>query len=276
MLQPPLTPTCFHEGCAQPPNDRGSGNRKVAPRVLGDPGRGATARTIGAFPEQRSVALAFEPGRFRRLYNLTEDAFSAEFVKRTAESVIQSPFLSGTTLNVRFSGTEGFSIALTRSGLPRLKQSFPLFYEFLESTTPDRCNAFFINPLCIAEGAHVGPHIDRSLNTWTRPELPPFPVKVSVLYLDVADDLEGGTLLLYPPLLTLRRRPRITPKTGLLFEFRGDLRHEVAAVTSSSRARVSLVVEHYDMPAYLLRKIPEFYVKSSREFESFMDEAMSV
>lgn len=163
---------------------------------------------------------------------------------------------------------------MTRSGLPRLKQNFPFFYEYLEKVGPDRCNAFFLNPLCIAEGAHVAPHIDRSLNTWTRPELPPFPVKVSVLYLDVAEDLEGGTLLLYPPLLALHSKPKIQPKTGLLFEFRGDLRHEVAAVKKSSRPRVSLVMESYEMPPYLLRKIPEFYVKSSREFDSFLEEAV--
>lgn len=195
-------------------------------------------------------------------------------MNKTAEFVKKSPLLAGTTLNVRFTGTEGFSIALTRSGLPRLKRSFPLFHEFLEAVTPDRANAFFINPLCIAEGAHVAPHVDRSLNTWTRPELPPFPIKVSVLYLDVADDLEGGNLLLYPPLMAFHKKPRITPKTGVLFEFRGDLRHEVAAVKQSSRPRISLVTEHYQMPPYLLRKIPEFFVKSSREFDSFMEEAM--
>lgn len=216
----------------------------------------------------------FEPGRFRPLYNIDPEHFEPDYVKKTAQSVKNSPLLAGTTLNVRFTGTEGYSIALTRSGLPRLKQSFPLFHEFLERTTPDRANAFFINPLCIAEGAHVAPHVDRSLNTWTRPELPPFPIKVSVLYLDVADDLEGGTLLLYPPLMAFHKKPRITPKTGLLFEFRGDLRHEVAAVTRSSRPRVSLVTEHYEMPPYLLRKIPEFFVKSSREFDSFLEEAM--
>lgn len=220
------------------------------------------------------MSVPFQPGRFRQLYRTSLDTFDPDFVDETAKFVKKHPLLAGTTLNVRFSGTEGFSIALTRSGLPRLRKSFPLFHDYVESTTPDRCNAFFINPLCIAKGAHVAPHVDRSLNTWTRPELPPYPVKVSVLYLDVAEDLEGGTLLLYPPLSTFHRRPRITPRTGLFFEFRGDLRHEVAAVTQSSRPRVSLVMEHYELPPYLLRKIPEFYVKSSRDFASFMEEAL--
>ena len=221
------------------------------------------------------MSAPFEPGRFRPLYQISQDAFEPDFVGRMAQFVKEHPLLAGTTLNVRFSGTEGFSIALTRSGVPRLKKSFPLFFEFLEKTTPDRANAFFINPLCIAEGAHVAPHVDRSLNSWTRPELPPYPIKVSVLYLDVAEDLEGGHLLLYPPLIALHRKPRIKPQTGLFFEFRGDLRHEVAAVTKTSRPRVSMVMEHYKLPPYLLRKVPEFFVKSSREFDSFMDEALS-
>lgn len=219
---------------------------------------------------------SFEPGRFRPLFNIQAEAFSADFIKKSADFVKAHPLLSGTTLNTRFSGTEGFSIAFTRSGLPRLKQSFPLFHQFLEKVALDRCNAFFLNPLCIAEGAYVAPHIDRSLNSWTRPELPPFPVKVSVLYLDVAENLEGGSLLLYPPLMAFHRKPTVQPESGLLFEFRGDLRHEVAAVKRSSRPRISLVMEHYQMPPYLLRKIPEFYVKSNREFDSFMDEALNI
>jgi hypothetical protein len=221
------------------------------------------------------VSAPFEPGRFRPLFRITEDTFESDYVESMANFVKEHPLLGGTTLNARFSGTEGFSIALTRSGVPRLKNSFPLFFEFMEKTAPDRANAFFLNPLCIAEGAHVAPHIDASLNSWTRPERPPFPIKVSVLYLDVAEDLEGGTLLLYPPLMAFHRKPSITPKTGLFFEFRGDLRHEVAAVTKSSRPRVSMVVEHYQLPPYLLRKIPEFFAKSSRDFSSFMEEAMS-
>ncbi|MFA5506571.1 MAG: 2OG-Fe(II) oxygenase [Vulcanimicrobiota bacterium] len=217
----------------------------------------------------------FEPGRFRSLYRISHDSFDSEFVEKMATFVKGHHLLAGTTLNARFSGTEGFSIALTRSGVPRLKANFPLFHDFLEMTSPDRANAFFINPLCIAQGAHVAPHVDRSLNTWTRPELPPYPIKVSVLYLDVAEDLEGGTLFLYPPLLAFHR-PRITPQTGLLFEFRGDLRHEVKAVEKSSRPRISLVMEQYELPPYLLRKIPEFYVKSSRDFASIMEEAMEI
>ncbi len=165
---------------------------------------------------------------------------------------------------------------MTRSGLPRLQKNFPLFHEYLERVILDECNAFFMNPLVIASGSHVAPHIDRSLSSWTRPELPPYPVKVSVLYLEVPEDLKGGSLRLYPPVWTLRSKPEIVPETGLLFEFRGDLRHEVREITQAITPRVSLVMEHYRLPPEILRKIPDFYVRSTRTFDSFLEEAMTV
>jgi hypothetical protein len=218
----------------------------------------------------------FEPGRWRPLFRAEQDVFEQDFVKDTAAFVRSHPLLAGTTLNARFSGTQGFSIALTRSGFARLEKNFPPFHRYVEKVTPDRCNAFFINPLVIAEGSHVAPHIDRSLGPWCRPDLPPYPVKVSVLYLEVPDDLVGGRLLLHPPFWSLLAKPEIVPKTGLLFEFRGDLRHEVAEVTQAHTPRISLVMEQYELPPYLLRKIPDFHVRSKRTFESFMEEALTV
>lgn len=217
---------------------------------------------------------AFEPGRWRPLFRADHGVFEPSFIENAANFVRRHPLLANTTLNARFSGTQGFSIALTRSGFPRLEKSFKPFHEYMEKVTPDRCNAFFINPLVIAEGAHVAPHIDRSLGSWCRPDLPPFPVKVSVLYLEVPKDLVGGRLLLHPPLWAFQPRPEIVPKTGLLFEFRGNLRHEVAEVKQASTPRISLVMEQYELPPYLLRKIPDFHVKSTRPFDSFMEEAL--
>ncbi len=218
----------------------------------------------------------FEPGFWRPLYRADDGVFESEFLSAAARFVREHPLLAGTTLNSRFSGTQGFSIAMTRSGFPRLKKSFPLFHQYLEKVTPDRCNAFFINPSVIAEGSYVGPHIDRSLSSWTRPELPPYPVKVSVLYLDVPEDLVGGSLLLHPPAWTLASKPSITPQTGRLFEFRGNLRHEVAEVRQAKTPRVSLVMENYELSSELLRKIPDFYVRSTRTFDSFLEDALTV
>lgn len=217
----------------------------------------------------------FEPGRWRPLFRADQGLFEADFIEKAADFVRHHPLLAGTTLNARFSGTQGFSIALTRSGFPRLEKNFRPFHDYMEKVTPDRCNAFFINPLVIAEGSHVDPHIDRSLGSWCRPDVAPYPVKVSVLYLHVPEDLVGGRLLLHPPLWALHPRPEIVPKTGLLFEFRGNLRHEVAAVTRAKTPRISLVMEQYELPPYLLRKIPDFHVRSTRPFDSFMEEALA-
>lgn len=222
------------------------------------------------------VEKPFEPGRWRPLFRAEQDLFSQSFLAGAADFVRSHPLLAGTTLNARFSGTLGFSIALTRSGFPRLEKSFLPFYQYMEKVTPDRCNAFFINPLVIREGSQVAPHIDRSLSSWCRPDLPPYPVKVSVLYLEVPADLQGGRLLLHPPAWALHSKPEIVPKTGLLFEFRGNLRHEVAAVTQAKTPRISLVMEQYELPPHLLRKIPDFYVRSTRTFDSFMEEALTV
>jgi hypothetical protein len=222
------------------------------------------------------VDKPFEPGRWRPLFRADDGLFDSSFIQSAADFVRGHPLLAGTTLNARFSGTQGFSIALTRSGFPRLQKSFAPFHEAMERVAPDRCNAFFINPLVIAEGSHVAPHIDRSLGPWCRPDLPPYPVKVSVLYLEVPDDLMGGRLLLHPPVWSLHRKPEIVPKTGLLFEFRGNLRHEVAEVKQAKTPRISLVMEQYELPPFLLRKIPDFHVKSTRPFDSFMEEALTV
>jgi hypothetical protein len=222
------------------------------------------------------VETPFEPGRWRPLFRADAGLFEPDYLESSARFVKGHELLAGTTLNAGFSGTQGFSIALKRSGLARLEKSFGPFHRFLERVAPDRCNAFFINPLVISEGSQVAPHIDRSLGPWTRPDECPFPIKVSVLYLEVPEDLRGGRLLLHPPVWSLHSKPAVVPRTGLLFEFRGDLRHEVAEVEQARTPRVSLVMESYRLPPYLLRKVPDFYARSTRSFDSFMEEALSV
>lgn len=218
----------------------------------------------------------FVPGRLWPLYRIDDRRFPPALVEQAADFIGKHPLMGGTTLNVRFSGTEGFSIAFTRGGLARLESSFPPLFSIFNALAPDHANAFFFNPLSIATGARVAPHIDRSLNTWTRPEYPPFPIKVSVLYLDVPEDLDGGALRLWSPAWYGYYRPVVRPSTGKLFEFRGDLKHEVEEVRAASRPRISLVLESYRLAPYQLRKIPEFFTKSSRPFNAILEESLSV
>lgn len=217
----------------------------------------------------------WEPGRLFCIYHCDEHPFDENFLTRCAAFIRNHPLLAETTLNSGFTGTQGFSLALTRGGLPRLNDGFPLFGAYLEHVAPDRCNAFFLNPLVIAQGQAVAAHIDRSLGPWTRPDDCPFPVKVSVLYLDVPKDLKGGGLKIHRPRWhLLASQAMFTPKLGQLVEFRGDLRHEVSAVTQASTPRISLVLEHYDLPPSLIAKIPDFYARSTRSFDSFLSDAL--
>lgn len=217
----------------------------------------------------------WQPKRWSSFYNIEEDTFPQEYIEQTASFIRDHPLLATTTLNSKFTGTQGFSIAFTRSGFARLDKSFPLFSTYIERVALDCCNAFFLNPLVIAQGSAVDIHIDRSLGPWTRPEECPFPIKVSVLYIDLPQDLLGGDLSLHLPFWALGTRSNFTPKKGRLFEFRGDLRHQVSEVKKASAPRISLVLESYSMPVHLLEKLPQLYTRSTRSFDSFLEDALT-
>ncbi len=205
---------------------------------------------------------------FFRPYVKAERAFSPEWLETVRQAVVSSPLLASSTLNARFTGTLGFSIAFRREGLDKMSHHFPAFGPYLEAVLHPRGNAFFLNPLVIHHGHHVAPHIDRSLKSWTVPDIPPFPLKVSVLYVDVPEDLQGGELVLHRlgPVTT------VVPAPNLLVQFHGKLRHEVKAVTSElkDRPRISLVCEHYRLPPELLERVPDFFVRTKRKFDDFL------
>lgn len=200
-----------------------------------------------------------------------KDAFPTTWLEHLKERILSSPLLAASTLNAGFAGTQGYSLTFRREGLDRLKKHFPEFVPYLETVMEDTSNAFFLNPLLIMKGNRVAPHIDCSLKSWTRPDVPPYPQKVSVLYVQVPDDMQGGQLILH------RKRPisTVRPQTNLLVEFLGNLRHEVCAVECST-PRISLVLESYQLPDDLLDRVPEFFARSKRPFEDFMQEAMSL
>lgn len=213
---------------------------------------------------------------FFKPYHVTKEAFDREWVDGLRDSILQSPLLCQTTLNSRFAGTLGFSIAFRRSGLGKIEKNFPHFKTYLEAVMHPKGNAFFLNPLVVNKGGRVAPHVDRSLRGWTAPETPPYPLKVSVLYVSVPQPFLGGELILY------RRRPllKLQPQTNLLFQFQGKLRHEITEVTQAGadpehpQPRVSLVCEHYRLPDSLLKRVPDFFLRSKRPFEDFLSQAL--
>lgn len=209
---------------------------------------------------------------YLRPYAVTEEAFPKSWLEECRRKILDSPLLSASTLNYRFSGTLGFSVAFRREGLEQMEAHFPEFMDYLKAVLHPSGNAFFLNPLVIYRGSRVAPHIDRSLKSWTVPDVPPCPAKVSVLYVDVPADLEGGAFVLH------RRRPVATvqPRKNLLLEFQGKLRHEVTEVLKAGpdpdlpQPRISLVCEHYRLPPRLLARVPTFHVRTKRSFEEFL------
>lgn len=204
-------------------------------------------------------------GRFRH-YRMLPGALSESQLAAVRRTILESPWMAASNLNQRFSGTYGFSVAFQRRHLPDLLQQFPAWAPFLEQALRPECNAFFLNPLLIRNGAGVAPHIDLSLSS----SIPGVrtPRYVSVLYVDVPATLEGGLLRLYEgerPVAT------ITPRAGSMLLFRGDMRHEVTCVTAGAaemyQARLSLVVEQYRLTEHQLRHLPEVRIGSRRDAE---------
>lgn len=203
------------------------------------------------------------------------DAFAPEEVAAVRRAVLESPYLAENNLNYRFTGTRGFSVVFRREGLTRVRETFPAFAPYLDSVVDAHCNAFFLNPLVLAAApgdsppARVAPHVDRSLRSFTLPDEPPNPRRVSVLYAQVPEAMRGGVLRLYHRLLPVGR---VRPRENLLVHFQGWLRHEVTAVhLPAGTCRVSLVCEHYALDDTLLARIPAFTVRSMSAFDAFLD-----
>ena len=169
---------------------------------------------------------------------------------------MDSPYLALNNLNRDFIATKGFSVVFTRSHLSQVAEQFPVFMRYLEAALQPECNAFYLNPLLLKPGSRVDPHIDRSLRSYCKTVQPPD--IVSVLYVSVPSDLQGGELV-------LRSRQRsvgqIRPEFNTLLFFQGDLTHSVNAVTKGGD-RLSLVCEQYFLEEKELDAIPDFKLES--------------
>jgi predicted 2-oxoglutarate/Fe(II)-dependent dioxygenase YbiX len=125
------------------------------------------------------------------------------------------------------------------------------------------CNAFYLNPLLLKEGSRVDPHIDRSLRSYCKTIEPP--MYVSVLYVRVPENMEGGELVLKA---YKRQLGQIKPQMNTLVYFQGDLTHSVNAVKTPGN-RLSLVCEQYSLSDDELLEIPEFTIES-RTYQTTM------
>jgi predicted 2-oxoglutarate/Fe(II)-dependent dioxygenase YbiX len=191
-----------------------------------------------------------------KYYTESPDAFPTGYLNDLRGEILACPYFAVNNLNRDFVGTKGFSVVFQRSHLAEVEQKFPFFRLYLKRALEPACNAFYLNPLLLRQGSRVDPHIDRSLRSYCKTIEPP--VVVSVLYVQVPPDLQGGELV-------LRNHKQqvgwIQPKPNTLICFQGDLTHSVNPVQVSGE-RLSLVCEQYNLDDTELREIPEFTVES--------------
>jgi len=189
-------------------------------------------------------------------YHQHPQAFSPIYLSELQGQILACPYFGVNNLNRDFVGTKGFSIVFRRSHLADVEQRFPYLKLYLNRVVQPECNAFYLNPLLLGLGSQVNPHIDRSLRSYCKTIAPP--VVVSVLYVEVPSNLEGGELVLRSP---KRQVGHIRPQANTLLFFQGDLLHSVNPVTSPG-SRLSLVCEQYNLDDAQLREIPELQLES--------------
>jgi hypothetical protein len=191
-----------------------------------------------------------------KYYQQHPNAFSVQYLQDLWGEIQACPYFAINNLNRDFINTKGFSVVFQRQGLAEVVQKFPYFKPYLDKALLPNCNAFYLNPLLLKAGSRVDPHIDRSLRSYCKTVEPP--ASVSVLYVRVPEDMEGGELVLK---LQKRQVGQIKPQTNSLIYFQGDLTHAVNAVTTPGN-RLSLVCEQYCLSDAELEQIPQFTLES--------------
>ena len=191
-----------------------------------------------------------------KYYQQTSNAFPVQYLQDLWGEIQACPYFAINNLNRDFINTKGFSVVFQRQGLAEVCQKFPYFKPYLDKALLSNCNAFYLNPLLLKAGSRVDPHIDRSLRSYCKTVEPP--ASVSVLYVRVPEDMEGGELVLK---LQKRQVGQIKPQTNSLIYFQGDLTHAVNAVTTPGN-RLSLVCEQYCLSDAELEEIPQFTLES--------------
>jgi predicted 2-oxoglutarate/Fe(II)-dependent dioxygenase YbiX len=189
-------------------------------------------------------------------YQLQPNAFPSNYLNDLWGEIHACSYFAVNNLNRDFVGTKGFSVVFQKSHIAQVEQKFPYFKPYLDLALQPSCNAFYLNPLSLKEGSRVDPHIDRSLRSYCKNIEPP--LVVSVLYVRVPPDMQGGELVLKSH---KRQLGQIKPQMNTLLYFQGDLTHSVNAVQTPGN-RLSLVCEQYSLSETELRDIPSFTVES--------------
>lgn len=189
-------------------------------------------------------------------YALRSQAFASSYLKYLEQEIITSPYLAESKLSQHFAGTKGFSLVFQRSQIEIVNQQFPFLQSYLQTALIPQCNVFYLNPLVIPAQGCVEPHIDCSIAEYCHQTV--IPKMVSVLYVRVPSDMEGGELI-----LTRQRNQvgKIKPQQNTLLYFHGSLTHSVNQV-KTSQSRISLVCEQYVCDLTRYQQIPQFKIES--------------
>lgn len=205
---------------------------------------------------------------------------------RTA--VLRSPLIGDTQLTGGFAASRGFSLVFRAEGTTEVRARFAALGPYLDALEAGRGlralrggpawlhtrlpravrdrlwpapNAFYLNVLVVPGGGGIEPHVDATLRSYTG-GYPALPLCVSVLYLAVPPDMDGGQLWLADDEVPIARH---TPTEGTWLHFRGDLKHAVLPHAAAA-PRVSLVCEQYHLPPHVRSRVPAFSVHSRAPF----------
>ncbi|MBW4619797.1 MAG: 2OG-Fe(II) oxygenase [Cyanosarcina radialis HA8281-LM2] len=201
------------------------------------------------------MSRSFSPAKFKYYYQ-QPNAFPDNYLNDLGGEIAACPYFTTNNLNRDFVDTKGFSVVFQRDGLPEVQQKFPFFKPYLDLALLPNCNAFYLNPLLLKQNSRVDPHVDRSLRSYCKTIDPP--AFVSVLYVKLPADMEGGELILSH---SKGRVGCIKPQVNTLLYFQGDLTHAVNQVQTLGN-RLSLVCEQYSLSDTELEEIPHFTIES--------------
>ncbi|URD48155.1 2OG-Fe(II) oxygenase [Chroococcidiopsis sp. CCNUC1] len=191
-----------------------------------------------------------------KYYHQQPACFPSNYLNDLWGQIQACPYFTTNNLNRDFVGTKGFSVVFQRAGIAEVEQKFPYFKPYINLALRSDCNAFYLNPLLLTAGSRVDPHIDRSLRSYCKIIEPP--TIVSVLYVQLPPDMQGGELILR---CDKRQVGQIKPQANTLVYFQGNLTHSVNPVQTPGK-RLSLVCEQYSLSESELREIPKFTVES--------------
>ncbi|NHC36338.1 2OG-Fe(II) oxygenase [Scytonema millei] len=191
-----------------------------------------------------------------KYYHQQPSCFPSNYLNDLWGEIQACPYFTTNNLNRDFVGTKGFSVVFQRAGIAEVEQKFPYFKPYINLALRSDCNAFYLNPLLLTAGSRVDPHIDRSLRSYCKTIEPP--ALVSVLYVQLPPDMQGGELVLR---CDKRQVGQIKPQVNTLVYFQGNLTHSVNPVQTPGK-RLSLVCEQYSLSESELREIPKFTVES--------------